>query len=42
MKEYGSKLFVLVTLLMTTLADVIGVFSFVAKYLFPKKEGPTA
>lgn len=28
---------VLVTLLTTTLADVIGVFSFVAKYLFPEK-----
>lgn len=29
---------VLVTLLTTTLADVIGVFSFVAKYLFPEKK----
>lgn len=33
---------VLVTLLTTTLADVIGVFSFVAKYLFPQKESPKA
>lgn len=29
---------VLIALLTTTLADVIGVFSFVAKYLFPAKK----
>lgn len=29
---------VLIALLTTTLADVIGVFSFVAKYLFPERK----